>query len=130
MSSDLAKRAPQLLRRRDELRRDLVTAERVKRAAEESLRSLRTRLAALEDGILNDMQAMKATSLRGPGFEIVLQSTPPRVDVVDFDAVPEDFIRTKTTRVVDKKSVATAMREYGECVPGTEITTGWTIRIK
>lgn len=128
--NDLAARAPDLVRRYDELRAELQRAKRQRQEAAEYERSLRTRMEAMERGIVSAMVALGASKLEGPGFTLALQRTPDAVTVHDIDEVPEEYVREKIEKAVDKRAVAVAFKERGECIPGTEVTHGWRLRIK
>tara|TARA_Y100000593_G_C4107400_1_gene236257 strand:- start:13 stop:585 length:573 start_codon:yes stop_codon:yes gene_type:complete len=44
-----------------------------------------------------------------------------QVDIIDEDAIPQEYLREKITYDPDKKRILAALKETGEIVPGTEV---------
>lgn len=63
-------------------------------------------------------------------FSITLSPGQDRVEVVNLDLVPAEYVRTKTTREADKRAILDAYKRDGVCVPGVEFVPTTTLRVR
>lgn len=66
-----------------------------------------------------NMDAMGTERIETVRFTLAVRLNNPHVEIVDPDAVPEDFKRKKIIVEPDLEAIQTHFRETGEIVPGT-----------
>ena len=49
------------------------------------------------------------------------RKSPPSVEIINEDLIPEEYIKVKTERSIDKKAILDTYKENGELVDGTRI---------
>ncbi len=113
----------------------LASLEGDETAAREEAKRLLKRATAVEanrerlrDYLRTQMDLHGVAKMRTPRFTISVSDGPERVEIEDESAVPETFVRTK--REIDRRAVLEAFKADGECVPGTRISRGRTLRIR
>jgi hypothetical protein len=106
----------------------------------EALATERSRLKDREEALLRRAEWLKGyvqRSMQEAGmvkvstltFGATLAKSPPKVDLVDGAAIPEGFVRTKTTTELDKALVLERYKRGEQLPPGVVVTQGQTLRI-
>jgi hypothetical protein len=75
----------------------------------------------LRQYIKDCMKAANIRSVKSPQFSITLSDGQPRVEIKDLDAVPDEFVRTKTTREPDKRALLEEYKRDGAIPSGCDI---------
>lgn len=83
----------------------------------------------LREYLRTNMEAAGMTRIAAPTFTLSLRASE-SVEVVDFDAVPAEYKRTKTTVEVAKADVLAAWRQNGEVVPGANVVSKTSLVVK
>jgi hypothetical protein len=84
----------------------------------------------LRDYLLRHLVEIGVEHVETARFRIAVRQNPPAVQVVDADAVPEEFVRTVTTTSVDKRAILATLKDTGEVVPGVEIVRGTRLEVR
>jgi hypothetical protein len=95
-----------------------------KRMAERR-KSKENKIKWLKDYLLSNMARTGITNIECPLFKISLRNNPVSVDIIDEDAIPDEFKITETITKIDK----TAIKNAGGC-PGAELIKKKSISIK
>jgi len=77
--------------------------------------------ARLRAYVLRHMQAIGSERIDTARYTVSIRQNPPAVEILEEMLVPEDYIRTKVIKEVDKRSILEAYKSTGELVPGTEV---------
>lgn len=94
-------------------------------AAELSTRQARIQARAdkIRDLIMETMERSGRKKIEAPDFTISLRNVPPKVIVSDEDAIPDQYLKVKTTVSPDKAAIKDAL-DRGEEVPGCSLSNG------
>lgn len=76
-----------------------------------------------------EMKNTNKTEVKSPLFSIKLGLTPPRVEVIDQDAIPRQFMRTQLKVEPDKVAIKEAISR-GEAVPGVELKQDLKLKVR
>jgi len=77
--------------------------------------------ARLRAYVLRHMQAIGSERIDTARYTVSIRQNPPAVEVLEEMLVPEDFLRVKVIKEVDKKTILEHFKSTGELVPGTEV---------
>lgn len=84
--------------------------------------TLRAKQERLKSWMRTSMELLDVPKMQAGVFTVSISAGRSSVQVVDLDAVPDDFV--KVERKVNKRAVLKVYGEDGECVPGTEVVAG------
>lgn len=70
-----------------------------------------------------NMTQLGIQEINTPLGKMSFRKSPPSVEIINEDLVPEEYIRVKTERSIDKKAILDTYKENGELVEGTRIIT-------
>lgn len=114
------------------LRNMETTAEAIK-AAEEAMakrrKALESRVKWLKDYLKNNMEACGISKIECPFFKLAIQKNPDSVNIIDEDAIPEQYKEQVITWKISKTAIKEAIKA-GTPVPGAELTAGTRLVIK
>jgi phage host-nuclease inhibitor protein Gam len=74
------------------------------------------------------MEQTGVTRIKGPAFTITLSEGQPHVVIENVDALPTEYVRTKTEP--NKAAILAAYKAHGECVPGARVERSTSLRIR
>ena len=84
----------------------------------------------LREYLKQEMETVDILKIKRPEFTVSIAQNPPRVNVVDEQAIPTPFWRIiPEQKVVDKRLILERAKE-GEVVPGVVIVTGTRLSIR
>lgn len=108
--------------------RHLETDVETLKREEERLREIRkSREAArgrLREYVAHCLQVADVPKVKTPLGTLYLQTSRPRVEVVDINVVPDAYIKIKIERTVDKELVVDRYTRDGEIIPGVQVVEG------
>ena len=105
---------------------DVIKAE--EKALAERRRSKEKRIEWLKGYLVSNFERMGKKGIETPRCKVTTRTTK-RVEVVDEDRVPVDFIRVKEERTVDKKAIMAAFK-CGTYVPGAELVSSTSATVR
>lgn len=109
----------------------LGTIEKFK-SEEKRLATIRKHLenkeARLKEYIKQSMLSLGIDEVQTGTFKIKLSPSVGSLEIIDENAIPQQFKTVVQTVTIDKNAVKSAIKS-GESVPGAEIRDGWTLRI-
>lgn len=85
--------------------------------------------AWLNDYVEREMYATGTLEVKSSLFKIKMNLTPPRVEVLNAEVIPQEFIRTTTTSAPDKNAIKEALKQGVE-VPGVELRQDLKLQVK
>lgn len=94
----------------------------------ERRKTLESSVSKLETYIRTCMVSGGISKIKAGTFSITVSEGSERVVIDDEAALPDPFVRV--TREPNKKAILDAWKSGGECVPGTHIERGTTLRIR
>ncbi len=101
------------------------TEEQRLAARRKTLEAQRTKL---KDYVLRCMQDADVVKLKAGTFQLAVREDPEHVVIEDEALIPDTYVRTK--REPNKAAILDAYRTTGECVPGTRIARGYSLRTR
>jgi predicted nuclease with TOPRIM domain len=90
-------------------------------------KSLENRIDSLKDYIEGAMRATSREKVKGKIFTLAIQKNAPSVDIVDLEAIPEEYF--VVTKELTKKQILEALKAGIE-VPGAQIKQTESLRIR
>ena len=102
--------------------------EEVHRLRDRSMR-IAKKIEWLKSYVQTEMEKIGREKVKSPLFSISLAFNPPSVNVVNESEIPEEFIKVKEIRDVDKVAILERAKQ-GELVPGVEIVQRKSLRIR
>lgn len=94
----------------------------------ERRKTLERNVERIREYVRASMITANLRQIKAGTFSITLSDGPPKVNVTDISLVPDAYIHVKYE--VDKRGVLLAYKQDGELIPGTEIESGTTLRIR
>lgn len=94
----------------------------------ERRKTLERNVEKIRDYVRTSMLTANIRQIKAGTFSITISEGPARVVVTDISAVPDAYVHVKFE--VDKRAVLAAYKQDGELIPGTEVETGTTLRIR
>jgi hypothetical protein len=82
----------------------------------------RDRARRLRAYVMQQMRAAALDRVETTRFTLTLRASPESIEVVDQDALPEEFRTTRTVVTPDREAIRRHYRTTGELVPGVEVT--------
>lgn len=76
--------------------------------------------------IKQNMVALGYEKIETPFGSLSIRKCPSSVEIINENQIPEEYMKTKITREVDKNKILDAFRKNGEVIDGTRIVTGNT----
>lgn len=114
------------------LRNMEATAEAIKQAETEMAKrrkALENRVLWLKTYLKNSMENTGISKIECPYFKLSIQNNPASVNILDEEAIPEQFKEAVTTWKIDKPAIKEAIKN-GKSVAGAELTNGTRLVIK
>lgn len=103
--------------------------EEAKKAMAEREKRCKKRIDELEGYLLHNMERCGIDKVSCAYFEIKLKKCPPSVDVFNEEAVPSEYMRTKTELLPDKIKMKEEMM-VGVIIPGVSLKTNLRLEIR
>ncbi|MGZ5075287.1 MAG: siphovirus Gp157 family protein [Methylobacter sp.] len=108
------------------------TANAIK-IAEENMakrrKALEHRVQWLKNYIKTNMESCGISDIECPHFKLSIQQNPAAVNILDEDAIPEQFKEKVITWKIDKAAIKDAIKS-GAVVPGTELVSATRLTVK
>jgi hypothetical protein len=108
------------------------TAEAIK-AAEADMakrrKALESRAQWLKNYLKGNMEACSISKIECPFFKLSIQNNPAAVNVINENAIPEQFKEQVITCKIDKNAIKDAIKT-GQSVPGAELVNSTRLVIK
>lgn len=82
-----------------------------------------------EQYLKDNMERLGISHIHCPYFDIKLKKNPPKVDILNESEVPEEYMRTKIERSIDKSKASFEMKE-GVVIPGLRLIQETKLEIK
>jgi hypothetical protein len=92
-------------------------------------KTLENRVQWLKNYIKGNMEACGISDIECPHFKLSIQQNPSAVNILDEDAIPEQFKEKVITWKIDKTAIKDAIKS-GSAVPGTELINGTRLAVK
>lgn len=92
-------------------------------------KALENRVKWLKDYLKGNMEACGISKIECPYFKIAIQKNPAAVNVLDENAIPDQFKEQVITWKIDKAAIKDTIKA-GEMVPGAELASGTRLAIK
>lgn len=108
---------------------DLIAMEEVKKSLEARIKAEKKRQEWLNNCLLDAMQFMGIQKITSADISLKLAKKPASVLVEDESLIPEDYIRTKVEKSVDKTLIKDALKT-GQNIPGVKLVEGFRLSIK
>lgn len=89
--------------------------------------SLENRVATLKEYLDNSMKATGKLKIKGKVFTLAIQKNAPSVDILNEEAIPEEYFVVKKN--LSKKDILAALKE-GQVIPGAAIKQTESLRIR
>ncbi|MGZ4970763.1 MAG: siphovirus Gp157 family protein [Methylobacter sp.] len=108
------------------------TAEAIKTAEANMARrrkTLENRVQWLKNYIKGNMELCGISHIECPHFKLSIQKNPVVINILDEDAIPEQFKEKVTSWKIDKNAIKDAIKS-GSIVPGTELISGTRLAVK
>jgi len=83
----------------------------------------------LREYLKNNMQMLNISEIQNPYFDIKIRKNPCKVNIVNADEIPKQFIKELISKAFDKSSIAQEIKN-GNHVPGAELIKTNRIDIK
>lgn len=107
--------------------RDAIDEERNRLA--KRAQTLDKQVQWLHDYVEREMIRTNTTEVKSSLFKIKLNMSPPRVEVVNQNEIPKQYIRTKVVIEPDKLAIKEAFK-HGYLVPGVELKQDLRLSVK
>lgn len=107
--------------------RDVIDTERARLAAR--AQKLDKQVEWLMGYVEREMAKINVTEVKSSLFKIKLAMSPPRVEVLNQNVIPDLYMRTSISRTPDKMAIKDALKE-GALIPGVEIRQELRLSIK
>lgn len=78
------------------------------------------RADAIREGIAAAMETAELSSLKTPAATLSMRASPPRVEIVDADAIPAIYV-IQPAPIPDKKAIGAALKS-GDAIPGATLS--------
>ncbi len=108
------------------------TAKAIKEAEQQMARrrkAIENRARWIKDYLKTNMEAAGITKIESPWFSLAIQKNPPSVEVLDEQALPEDYKTEVVTLKIGKAAIKEAVKE-GEDVPGAVLRQGTRLAVR
>lgn len=92
-------------------------------------KALENRVQWLKSYIKGNMEACGISQIECPYFKLSVQKNPPAINILDEDAIPEQFKEQVISWKINKTAIKDAIKA-GSAVPGAELTNGTRLAIK
>jgi len=92
-------------------------------------KALENRVQWLKNYIKNNMESCGINDIECPHFKLSIQKNPAAVNILDEDAIPEQFKEQVISWKIDKIAIKDAINA-GSVVPGTELINGTRLTVK
>jgi len=113
--------------------RNMETAAEAIKAAEAEMakrrKALESRVKWLKDYLKGNMEACGISKIECPYFKIAIQKNPATVNILDENAIPDQFKEQVITWKINKAAIKDAIKA-GETVPGAELSSGTRLAIR
>ena len=104
------------------------------KAEELRLREKRERteknIAWLKRSVLSDLYRHNESKVSAGVFNFTRVQYAPKLTVTDEERIPSEFVVVKTEERISKQLINDHFKETGEIIPGTELTTTESLRLK
>jgi hypothetical protein len=114
------------------LRNMEAAAEAIKAAEADMARrrkTLESRVKWLKDYLKGNMEACGISKIECPYFKIAIQKNPTAINILDENAIPDQFKEQVITWRIDKAAIKDAIKS-GQTVPGAEQVNGTRLAIR
>lgn len=92
-------------------------------------KALENRVQWLKNYIKDNMEICGISDIECPHFKLSIQKNPAAVNILDEDAIPEQFKEQVISWKIDKTAIKNAINS-GSVVPGTELINGTRLTVK
>ena len=92
-------------------------------------KALENKQSSIKLYLENQLKMMDIDKLKTTLFSFNIQNNPPSVNIINEDAIPEEFKKVVTTTTISKKDIIAAIKEGIE-VEGAEMVQTRSIRIR
>ncbi|WP_333876516.1 siphovirus Gp157 family protein [Methylobacter sp.] len=92
-------------------------------------KALENRVQWLKNYIKGNMELCGISDIECPHFKLSIQKNPAVVNIIDEDAIPEQFKEKVISWKIDKTAIKDAIKS-GSIVPGTELINGTRLAVK
>ena len=86
-------------------------------------KSVTNKLDKFKNYVETNMTQLGIEEINTPIGKMSFRKSPPSVEIINEDLVPEEYVKVKTERSIDKKAILDTYKENGELVEGTRIVT-------
>jgi len=78
----------------------------------ERRKNLEKQIQRIEDYLLHNMERCGITEIKCPYFVIKVKNCPPSVKILSEEFIPDEFMRTKTTKEPDKAKLKDHLKDH------------------